>query len=250
MCGRFALTYSWADIHAFSSLLIAVPEGPDMPPRYNIAPTQPIAIIADAGDGEGKGLLVRWGFVPSWVKDPKAFTLLLNARSETAAQKPSFRNAIRRRRILVPATGFFEWQRFGKDRKSQPYWVAPTRDGPVFFGGLMETWIGADGSEIDTACILTTAANDNFSHIHHRMPVTIEVQHHLRWLDHRDEQLGFLDDLLVPPAPEFYRATPIGEAVNKVANADPSILEPVEPEADGGEEDGASANDPKQLDLL
>ena len=200
-----------------------------MPPRYNIAPTQPIVIIRNGESGAREGMLARWGLVPSWVKDPGDFTLLINARSETAAEKPSFRSAMRHRRILIPASGFYEWQRFGKGKRSQPYWVTPSKGDVVAFGGLMETWAGADGSEIDTACILTTEANDNFAPIHHRLPLVIQQDDINRWLDCKTQEPKDVADLLVPAADDFFNPVPVSDRVNKVVNNDAGIQEPVEP---------------------
>ena len=143
---------------------------------------------------------MRWGFVPAWVKDPKEFTLLVNARSETAAEKPSFRTAMRHRRVLIPASGFYEWQRFGKGQKSQAYWVRPKDGGVMAFAGLMETWSDANGSEIDTACILTTQANTSVSAIHHRLPMIVHPDSFDRWLDVRGSEPREVADLLAPVA--------------------------------------------------
>lgn len=219
-----------------------------MPPRYNIAPTQPIALVRLGHDGKPEGMLARWGLVPSWVKDPKNFTLIVNARSETAAEKPSFRAAMKRRRILIPASGFYEWQRFDDKRKSQPYWVHPVEEGPVAFGGLLETWIGADGSELDSACILTTPANDNFSHIHHRMPLTLKPDQFEMWLAGEETEPDIVQTMLVPPAPGFYEAVPISDAVNKVANSGPEIQKRVEPMIEA--ETNTEVAEKPQLDLF
>lgn len=118
-------------------------------------------------------LLMRWGLLPAWVKDPEDFPLLINARSETAAEKASFRAAMRHRRCIIPASGFYEWARDKASGQSQAFWVRPRDGGPVGFAGLHETWIGKDGSEIDTCAIMTMAAPDDLSHIHHRVPVAL-----------------------------------------------------------------------------
>jgi putative SOS response-associated peptidase YedK len=184
----------------------------------------------EAVHGRREGLLVRWGLVPSWVKDPAAFTLLINARSETAAEKPAFRNAMRHRRALIPASGFYEWHR-PADRKAprQPYFVRPRHGGIVAFGGLMETWSGRDGSEIDTGAILTTAANEAFAAIHERMPLVIAPEHFERWLDCRNYSARDVADLLVPADAGLFEAIPISDKVNRVANSGPDIQEPVDP---------------------
>lgn len=232
MCGRFLLTVTPEEIAEYFALM----ELEAFPPRYNIAPTQPVLAVlagAPAEPGSNRPLrhaqLVRWGFIPSWLKDTEGFPLLINARSETSAQKNTFRAAMRHRRALVPASGFYEWKR-AKDRKtkSQAFWAKPAAGGIVAFGALVETWHGADGSEIDTMAILTTAANDEFAAIHHRMPVTIAPEHFDRWLDCRDTEPRDVADLLAPPPEGIYEAVPISDKVNKVANAGPDILERVE----------------------
>ena len=216
-----------------SAEYLALEELEDFPPRYNIAPTQPILIVANSnvpqkGDNRSgrKAGLARWGLIPGWVKDMKSFPLLLNARSETAAEKNSFRAALRHRRVLIPASGFYEWQRTA-GKKSQPYWVKPRTGSLVAFAGLMETWMSADGSEIDTAAIITAAANDAFAAIHDRMPVVIQPQDFSRWLDCINAEPRQVADLLNAPPEDFLDAIPISDKVNKVANTGPDLHNPV-----------------------
>ena len=167
MCGRYSLTASPEEIRA----LFGYDEQPNFPPRYNIAPMQPIAIVT-AEHGKRGFLLARWGLIPSWVKDPAGFSLLINARGETAAEKPAFRGAMRHRRCLVPANGFYEWGKASSGPK-QPYWVAPADGRLVAFAGIWETYAAADGSEIDTGAILTVDSNEAVAQVHHRMPIII-----------------------------------------------------------------------------
>lgn len=251
MCGRIGLAVPWEELFEYFNLIRPTSLDPEMPPRYNIAPSQPIMVIRTGDDGGREGMLARWGLVPSWVKDPKEFTLLVNARSETAAEKPSFRSAMRHRRILVPASGFYEWKRFGKGKKSQPYWVRPKDGNIVAFGGLMETWCGADGSEVDTACILTTAANPTFEAIHHRLPLVILKEDFDRWMDCKSQEPRDIVDLLVPANDEFFECIPISDAVNKVANSGPEIQNPVDLETRDADETGP-AEEPadKQLSMF
>lgn len=223
MCGRFSLQNTWEEMFDYFSLVRPVNTGPTMPPRFNIAPTQPIVIIKQGEDLQREGLLVRWGLVPSWVKDPGDFTLLINARSETAHEKPSFKSAMNHRRILIPVSGFYEWQRFGHGKKSQPYWVTSSKEKIVALAGLMETWMGADGSEIDTACILTTAANENFAPIHKRLPLIIQQPDFDRWLDCKNFQSKHIGDLISIAPEDYFNPTPISDAVNKVTNNSASI---------------------------
>lgn len=236
MCGRFSLEADWDVLAELFGLAPPSPPLAQMPPRYNIAPTQPIAMALDGNSGVREAMLVRWGLVPGWVKEPENFTLLINARAETVAEKPSFRAAMRHRRALVPASGFYEWKRFGKGRKSQAYWVRPRHGGVVAFGGLMETYAHPNGSEIDTGCILTTAANDNFAAIHHRLPLVIHPQDFDRWLDCRTQEPRDVGGLMRPVNDDYFEAIPVGDAVNKVANSDKGIQTRVEPEAEREEE--------------
>lgn len=230
MCGRFALTASPDTVEAAFQLA----EVEDFPPRYNIAPTQPILMVTGgvarpegANLPDRRALLVRWGLVPGWAKDPGQMPLLINARSETAAEKAAFRAAMRHRRTLVPASGFYEWRRQGRG-PAQPYWVRPREGGVIAFGGLMETYCDPGGSEVDTGAILTTAASADLLPIHHRMPVVIRPTDFGRWLDCVRFEPRDMADLLTPPAPGFFEAIPVSDAVNKVANTGPDLQEPVD----------------------
>ena len=227
MCGRFALTSTAEQTAAF----LGVGGLAEFPPRYNIAPTQPI-LMALAAPPRAPGsnlpdreaLLVRWGLVPAWVKETRGFPLLFNARSEEAAGKASFRTAMRHRRALVPASGFYEWRQGGA-AKGQAYWIRPRDGGLVAFAALMETYAEPGGSEIDTGALLTTAANAAIAHIHHRMPVVIEEKDFARWLDCRTQEPRDVADLMRPAQPDFFEAVPVSSLVNKVANTEPQVQE-------------------------
>lgn len=232
MCGRFALLAQPEDVEEIFALM----ELEDFPARYNIAPTQPILAVIEAERPEPgsnrparRALLLRWGLTPGFVKDPRDFPLLINARSETAIGKASFRAAMRHRRVLIPASGFFEWKRpeKGSKEKSQAYWVRPKSGGIVAFAGLMETWSSADGSEVDTGAILTADATPNFRPIHDRMPVVIAPEDFSRWLDCKTQEPRAVADLMVSPQPDLFEAIPVSDLVNKVANTGPEILAPV-----------------------
>jgi putative SOS response-associated peptidase YedK len=231
MCGRFSLTATPEEVQE----LFGLEEIEDFPPRYNIAPTQPILIIAgDRRRAEGdnrtdrRALLARWGFLPGWVKDPADFPLLINARSETAAEKASFRAAMRHRRVLIAASGFYEWHRPPKDsnEKSTPYWITPKHGGIVAFGGLMETYMSADGAEIDTAAVLTTGPNKEVAPIHNRMPVVIRPEDFSRWLDCLNQEPRHVSDLMIPAPDDYFEAIRVSDMVNKVANSGPEVQEP------------------------
>jgi len=228
MCGRFALTATPDQTATFLGLAGL----DDFPVRYNIAPTQPI-LMATASEPRAPGsnlpdrraLLVRWGLIPAWVRDTKNFPLLFNARGEEAAEKASFRAAMRHRRTLVPASGFYEWRKKAGGR-GQPYWVRPRHGGLVAFAALMETYAEPGGSEIDTGAILTTAANADIAHIHERMPVVIGPEHFSRWLDCRAVEPRGVADLLRPADEGYFEAVPVSDLVNKVANTGPEIQRP------------------------
>lgn len=226
MSGRYAVTLPPEAIRAFFSYV----EQPNFPPRFNIAPTQPIAVVrldrnADPSNQRHFGL-VRWGFVPAFVKDFASFRPLVNARSEDLTEKPSFRNAFRRRRCLVIADGFYEW-RPNPAGRSQPYLVRRPDGAPFGMAGLTETWCGPDGSEIETACVITTGANRTLSRIHARMPVIIDPDDFDLWLDPDERRAPDAAALMRAAREDALRFFAIGPAVNKVAHDDASIQEPV-----------------------
>lgn len=211
MCGRFALTATPDEVRR----LFAHLDRPNFPPRDDIRPTEPIGVVM-LREGGRRFLLVRWGFVPGWVKDPREFSLLINARAETAADKPSFRGAMRHGRCLVPATGFYEWKAEGAGPK-RPFFIAPPGGGLVAFAGLMETWAGADGSEVDTAAIVTVAANDTVAPIHDRMPAVIAPADFDAWLDTAHVDVKTAAKLLRPAPADLFTATPLETAAERKA---------------------------------
>jgi putative SOS response-associated peptidase YedK len=226
MCGRYALT---ATPEELQSLFVYL-DWQALPPRYNIAPTQPIAIVR-AVRGERRLVLVRWGLVPWWVEDPRKFSLLINARGESVAQKPAFRDAMRDRRCLMPASGFYEWRR-GAGKAKQPFWVRPRRRGPIAFAGLWETWSDPGGGAIESGCIVTTSANALIAPIHDRMPVVIAPADFERWLTGAPEEAA---DLLRPPPDDAFEAIPVSTRVNRSENDGPDLIEPVTAAATGGD---------------
>ncbi len=237
------------------ALFAIMPLEGGLAPRFNIAPTQPILMIA-AGYRRAPGSnmpdrraeLVRWGLLPSWVKDVKGFPLLINARSETAAEKNAFRAALRHRRTLVPASGFYEWKRDGKG-KAQPYFLKPRHGSAVAFAGLMETFIDPNGSEMDTGAILTTKANETLAPIHDRMPVVIHEADYAEWLDCVGNEPRDVAHLMRPAEPDLFEAVPVSDRVNKVANDDRELTRPalVAPEPVAGKKPKPKAD---QLDLF
>lgn len=179
MCGRFTLAAPPKLVADLFGL-----EEDDLPlfePRYNIAPTQPVVAVRLDGSGMREAVELKWGLVPSWSKDDKGAARLINARAESAAEKPSFRSAMKRRRCLVPADGYYEWQVIGKAK--QPYHIRLRGGKPFAFAGLWECWRTPGGKSVETCSFLTTEANQFISRIHDRMPVIISPDNFDRWLD-------------------------------------------------------------------
>lgn len=178
MCGRYALTLPPEAVR----LYFRYEDQPNFPPRGDIRPTQPVAIVRLEESRRRFGL-ARWGFIPGFVKNEKEFPLIINARAEGVFEKPSFRNAIKRRRCLIPADGFYEWRRLDeKGKNKQPYLIRRPNGGPIGLAGLWECWHSPDGSEIDTVAIITTSANALLAPIHDRMPVIVAPADFAAWL--------------------------------------------------------------------
>lgn len=221
MCGRFTLAASGETLaEAFN-----LDETPAVAPRYNIAPTQPVAAVRLSPDsGKRELTFFHWGLIPSWSKDPQIGSRLINARAETVTEKPSFRTAFKRRRCLIPATGFYEWQRLGN--RKQPMFVQ-AREGEVFaFAGLWETWHNGDGSEIVSCTILTTEPNELMRGIHNRMPVIIEPADYTMWLDPGPDPEDALHLLRPYPADQM-NAWPVSTFVNNPRNEGPECIAPL-----------------------
>ncbi|MFL5069253.1 MAG: SOS response-associated peptidase [Xanthobacteraceae bacterium] len=220
MCGRYAIISAPEAIRA----LFAYEDQPNFPPRYNVAPTQPVPIVR-LMEGNRRFALVRWGLLPAWVKDPRTFSLLINARGESINDKPAFRLAMRRRRCLFPADGFYEWRQEGR----RPFFVRAKSGGPLAFAGLWETWMGPNGEELDTATIVTTRANRTLGTIHERMPVVIAPEAFDFWLDCRKVDADTAAALIAPAPEEALEAYEVSPAVNHVANDSPDLIAPAEP---------------------
>ncbi|MCG8547724.1 MAG: SOS response-associated peptidase [Alphaproteobacteria bacterium] len=235
MCGRYSLTTPIEGIRA----LFDIDALPNLAPRYNIAPTQPVVTVRAAGDGGGRELaMMRWGLIPSWAKDPAIGSRMINARAETVAEKPAFRAAFRRRRCLIPADGFYEWEK-RQDGKKQP-WRITLEGGVVFaFAGLWESWLGADGSEVDSCTIVTTVAAPAIAAIHPRMPVILDPTGYETWLTGEPDAAG----ALLGPYGGSLEAHPISTRINNVRNDDASVLEAVS-------DDGAEEEPPAQRSLF
>ncbi len=206
--------------------LFAVETGEGFPPRYNIAPTDPVLIVRNSEFKDARELvLVRWGLIPSWVKDPRGFPTLINARADTAIDKPSFRGAMRHRRCLVPADGFYEWT--GGRGAKQPHLIRRKDRAPFALAGLWEHWLGADGSEIETTAILVTEANADVRVIHDSMPVILAPEDFDRWLDCKPGTADTVRDLLKPPPEGLLEHIEIDRRLNNPRNEGPGLQAPV-----------------------
>ncbi len=223
MCGRFTLLIPGEELAATFNL----PQPPRMAPRYNIAPTQPVAAVRlHPGTGQRELTHLHWGLIPFWADDPGIGSRMINARSETVGEKPSFRAAYRYRRCLIPASGFYEWQK--QNGHKQPYYVHHAEGDLLAFAGLWEHWQGDDGSEIESCTILTTQPNDMVRPIHNRMPVILEPADYGVWLQSDGSNQDELQHLLRPAPEEMLEAYPISTYVNRPQNEGPECIAPLE----------------------
>ncbi|MDD9923968.1 MAG: SOS response-associated peptidase [Boseongicola sp.] len=220
MCGRFAITLP---DDAMASLFEATPAN-DLPriPNFNVCPTNQIHVVTSS-DGVRHLGSMRWGFLPHWYKTPSDGPLLINARSETIADKPAFRSACRERRCLIPATGFYEWTKDG-DGNRLPWYIRSPAEAPIVFAGIWQNW-ERDGQAITTCAIVTTAANDTMTSIHHRMPVILDHRDWSKWLGEEGKGAATLmhapaDDTLV-----FHRVDP---KVNSNRASGPNLIEAID----------------------
>jgi len=220
MCGRFVITSPPAALRQIFGYI----EQPNFPPRHNIAPTQPIPVVI-LENGVRHFRLMRWGLLPAWVKDPRQFTLLINARSETLLEKPAFRNAMKRRRCLIPADGYYEWQ--ASDTRKRPHFIHRRDRSPIGLAGLAETWIGPNGEELDTVAIVTAPAGPDLAVLHHRVPVTIAPDDFDRWLDCSSNDADAVMTLLTAPAAGEFAWHGISTRINRVANDDAQLVLPI-----------------------
>lgn len=219
MCGRFVITSPPEALRQ----IFGYPEQPNFPPRFNVAPTQPIPVVF--GESERHFALMRWGFLPAWLKDPRKFTVLINARAETVRDKAAFKNAIRRRRCLVPADGYYEWKTF--ERRKQPFFIQ-RRDGrPIALAGVYETWVGPNGEELDTVAIVTAAASADLATLHPRVPVTVAPDDFELWLDCRQDDVEVVTPLMRGPQEGEFAWHEISNRVNHVANDDAELIAPL-----------------------
>jgi putative SOS response-associated peptidase YedK len=225
MCGRFTLFSDGSELARLFNC------GADLPlsPRYNIAPGQPVPVVRHVEGSSSPPrqlIMTRWGLIPSWANDANMGYKCINARSETAAAKPAFRSAFRHRRCLIPANGFFEWQKHGK--KKQPF-LFQLRDQPLFaFAGLWERWSGPLGDGRETFSILTTEANELVRPMHERMPVILPAEYHADWLDPKTAAHQWLQTVLRPYPAEAMQAGPVSTWVNDARHEGPECIRPAE----------------------
>jgi len=223
MCGRFVLMTpgkSLAERFGLEEVL-------DLEPRYNIAPTQVVAVIrVDRETLQRRLVQVKWGLIPFWAKDTSIGNRLINARGESAAEKPAFRSAFKTRRCLVPADGFYEWEK-RKGGQKQPYLVRNADGSPFAFAGLWEIWTGPEGEIVESCTILTTDANDLTRPIHERMPVILHPKDYDLWLDPEVKDPELLKPLLRPYPSEEMVAEPVSSKVNKATYDAPDCVEVV-----------------------
>lgn len=221
MCGRFTLTVDPGEFQEAIPNLV-VPQG--ISPRYNIAPTQPVAVVANSPNLTLDFFL--WGLIPSWAKDPEIGSRLINARAETIAEKPSFRVAYKRRRCLILADGFFEWKQTD-GRGKTPMYIRMISGKPFAFAGLWDIWSSPDGSEIRSCTIITTQPNKLMESIHNRMPVILPPAAYSDWLDPAERQPDSLKRWLLPFPPEEMEAFAVSRVVNSPQNDVPECITPV-----------------------
>lgn len=224
MCGRYVLKTSAEAIAKRFLVHISGLMGEGLRPRYNIAPaTGVLAIWDDRDAGKRKADILNWGLVPGWTRDPNLSSCPINARSETAASKPSFRDALRYRRCIIPADGFYEWKRSGG--VSLPHYITVDQGSLFGMAGLWEIWQSPDGSEIWSCCILTVPANDLMRPVHYRMPVILEPGDYDRWLAARTENSSAVADLLKPFPARRMESRRVSDQVNSVRNEGPGLIE-------------------------
>ncbi len=218
MCGRFTLTH----VYGFFTRFQIIDQQAQLRPRFNIAPTQEHPVIVSQSPNQM--LMMRWGLVPFWAKDPKIGNRLINARAETVATRPAFRTPFKKKRCLVPATGFYEWKRLGKNKV--PYYVHLKDDSLFAFAGLCDTWLGPDGKKLMTFTIITTAPNAMMAKIHNRMPVVLSEEDESLWLSKEPLPPSDLNRIFKPFPARAMEAYEISTEVNNPRNENERLVMP------------------------
>ena len=226
MCGRFTLA---SDSDAMNQMFFELTMPVNLAPRYNISPTQDVAVIANTPSETRQVAFFHWGLIPSWAKDPKIGNRMINARSETLAEKPAFRSAYSRRRCLILADGYYEWKQIPGDTRKQPIYVRLQSQKPFALAGLWETWQPEGAAEPIRSCtIITCPPNAFLEKIHHRMPVILPQEAYTEWLASEPKSAEVLQPLLVPYAAEEMEAYPVSTYVNRPMNDSPECIVPFE----------------------
>lgn len=229
MCGRYTYLYTWKQLHRLMELL----EWPsdELTPRFNLAPTQAAPVVRLNERHERAGVMLQWGLVPSWAKDPGAQARPFNARGDSIFSKPMFRAAAKSRRCLVPVSGFYEWQEIPGAKRKVPHWIGRPGREPFCFAGLWESWLdpaAPDAAAMETFTIVTTTPNALMAPLHDRMPVIVEPEAWDLWLDPEAPQPE-LERLIAPYPKDDLVAYPVGTAVNRAGFEHPSLIERAEP---------------------
>jgi putative SOS response-associated peptidase YedK len=220
VCGRFAF-YS---AHEAVRDLFGVADAPEIAPHWNIAPTRYVPVVRTDASGARRLAMLYWGLVPSWAKEKAIGARMINARAETLADKPSFRTALRRRRCLVLANGYYEWQK--REGAKQPYYIRLASEEPFGMAGLWESWVEREGeAPLESCTIVTTAAHPELAPIHDRMPVVMLPEHYGAWLDPSVQDPGLLAPLLVPRPGAQFAMVPVSRRVNDARNDGPELVE-------------------------
>ncbi len=222
VCGRFTLTSSSEALAAD----FEVSEVERFEPRFNIAPSQEIAVVREDEAGVRECVALRWGMIPAWAKDPKKSHAPINARSETAAGKPTFRQAMSRRRCLVPASGFYEWR--GKGGAKQAFYFRMQERELFAIAGIFEVWRGEGGEIIETVALLTSDANPVVAPVHARMPVILAPSNYKRWLDRENRDSASVADLTVPCPADWLESLAVSSKVNNPSFDEPACIEAIE----------------------
>jgi putative SOS response-associated peptidase YedK len=233
VCGRFVSASPPDEIARYFDAV--VPEEA-LAARWNVAPTDDVYGVV-ARHGRRQLEVFHWGLVPLWAKDPSVGSRMINARAETVASRNAFKPALRSRRCLIPADGFYEWRKQGGSRAKQPFYIRRSDGRPMAFAGLWETWRDPAGGVLRSCTIVTTEANEDVADLHDRMPVILESRDWDRWLTEEDLEPSLLTPLLVPAAPGVVSLQPVDRLVNSVRNDGPELIAPVDPEdlAAGGD---------------
>lgn len=236
MCGRFVSSTPVSKL--VEQFLVEEVKVEEHDPSYNVAPTTEILAVAASSEGIRRLGTFKWGLVPSWAKDPATGNRMINLRSETVSEKPSFRRMLAKHRCIIPADGFYEWKDMGKGRKKQPFYIR-ARDGSVLaFAGLWGAWKEKDADDDDwlrTCTIITTAPNKLLKSIHNRMPVVLPPEAWDTWLDRSNEDVDAMAKLLKPAPEKLLELYPVSTDVNKVGNDSEQLVAPLEghePESD------------------